>query len=103
MSNVQKTKPYKRGDVVFIGDLPDSMRHFNYQNEHVVIMGSYSDQFGGYGRSHYIYTVMGADGNECSWYPHDVMSEVERTSGLSLAQWKLQQVSKLRNLNEDLN
>lgn len=100
---MSKKRPYQEGDIVFIGDLPNNMRHFSYENQHVVILYSYHDRYGGEDAQKYIYAVMGVDGKESAWCPHNIMSLVEDTHALTKGEWKHQQKLKLRDLNQGMD
>lgn len=78
---------FRRGDLVRIArSMPSGMSHFPCDCEAIVI-GSYADLFGGEEDGMYSLHLDGGRG-ECSWYPSEVLTLIERDAHDLLKQWK---------------
>lgn len=93
------TKPFVHGDLVFIGEHSNEMKHFP-SNQYGVVDFSYAERYGGTRADRFNYSLVLASG-PCAWFPHSCLtlkSDVRDREPYN--QWVKRQVKKIKELNK---
>lgn len=71
------TQKFFKGDLVQVGEMPESMSHFS-GNCQAIVMGTYAEQYGGSQRSEHHYTlfILKKEGAS-SWYNENQLTLIE--------------------------
>lgn len=86
-SMAKKKQKFQLGDIVRVAkDLGPQMTHFSGKGEMALVIGSYSDQYGGEDVDSY--TLYFQRGGECSWYLEHQLSLIEKRRNPTLQEMK---------------